>query len=405
MQRNPTGTYQTTPTPGEPVRAFIPHPLPPTPQITPRETLGHLLEQAATALGRLDAVTTLLPHPALIAYGHIRKEAILSSHIEGIQSSLTDLLLHEAGRPPIASPTTSPTASPTANPTPNPADTLETSNLVTALNHGLARLRAGFPLSNRLLREMHALLLASDRGSAMMPGEFRRSQNWIGGSRPGNAVFVPPPPSHVQQCMADLERFIHDPDDGLPVLVKAGLAHVQFETIHPFLDGNGRLGRLLITLMLCDAGLLREPLLYLSLYFKHNRSTYYRLLNDTRRTGDWEAWLRFFLEGVREVAEDAGVTARTASETIGDDRSRIGRQGRRAGSALKVHHALVERPVGNIGRLASRTGLSAPTVAAALRLLESLGIVREVTGRQRGRVFAYERYLAVLREGTEGPCA
>ena len=388
MQRKSTGTYQTTTTPGEPVRAFVPHPLPPTPQITPRETLGHLLESAATALGRLDAVTTLLPDATLSVYGHIRKEAILSSRIEGIQSSLTDLMLHEAGRPPAA----------------NPTDTLETSNLVTALNHGVNRLRAGFPLSNRLLREMHALLLASERGSAMMPGEFRRSQNWIGGSRPGNAVFVPPPPNHVQQCMADLERFIHDPDDGLPVLVKAGLAHVQFETIHPFLDGNGRLGRLLITLMLCDAGLLREPLLYLSLYFKHNRSTYYRLLNDTRHSGDWEAWLRFFLEGVREVAEAAVTTARTASETIRDDRSRIGRQGRRAGSALRVHHSLVERPVGNITRLASRTGLSAPTVAAALRLLESLAIVREITGRQRGRVFIYERYLAVLREGTEDPC-
>ena len=387
MRRESTGTYQTTTTPGEPVHAFVPHPLPPTPQITPRETLGHLLEQAATALGRLDAVTTLLPDATLSVYGHIRKEAILSSRIEGISSSLTDLMLHEAGRPPAA----------------NPTDTLETSNLVTALNHGVNRLRAGFPLSNRLLREMHALLLTSERGSAMMPGEFRRSQNWIGGSRPGNAVFVPPPPNHVQQCMSDLERFIHDPDDGLPVLVKAGLAHVQFETIHPFLDGNGRLGRLLIALMLCDAGLLREPLLYLSLYFKHNRSTYYRLLNDIRHSGDWEAWLRFFLEGVREVAEAAVATARTASETIRDDRSRIGRQGRRAGSALRVHHSLVERPVGNIARLASRTGLSAPTVAAALRLLESLAIVREITGRQRGRVFTYERYLAVLREGTEDP--
>ena len=387
MQRESTGTYQTTIGGGEPVRAFVPHPLPPTPQITPRETLGHLLEQAATALGRLDAVTTLLPDATLSIYGHIRKEAILSSRIEGIQSSLTDLMLHEAGRPPAA----------------NPTDTLETSNLVTALSHGVNRLRAGFPLSNRLMREMHALLLASKRGSAKMPGEFRRSQNWIGGSRPGNAAFVPPPPNHVQQCMADLERFIHDPDDGLPVLVKAGLAHVQFETIHPFLDGNGRLGRLLITLMLCDAGLLPEPLLYLSLHFKGKRSTYYHLLNDIRHNGDWEAWLRFFLEGVREVAESGVATARTASETIRDDRSRIGRQGRRAGSALRVHHSLVERPVGNIARLASRTGLSAPTVAAALRLLERLAIVREITGRQRGRVFIYERYLAVLREGTEDP--
>ncbi|MDE2796788.1 MAG: Fic family protein [Gemmatimonadota bacterium] len=387
MRRESTGTYETTTAPGEPVRAFIPHPLPPKPAINPRQTLGYLLESAAAALGRLDAVTDLLPDAPLFTYGHIRKEAILCSQIEGIHATLTDLTLHEAGR----------------SPTTNPTDTLETSNLVTALNHGLDRLRSGFPLSNRLLREMHAVLLASERGATRMPGQFRRSQNWIGGSRPGNAIFVPPPPHHIHHCMADLERFIHDPDDGLPVLVKAGLAHVQFETIHPFLDGNGRMGRLLITLMLFDAGLLREPLLYLSLHFKRKRSTYYQLLNDTRRTGDWEAWLRFFLEGVREVAEAAVATARTASETIRDDRSQIGHQGRRAASALRVHHSLVERPVGDIARLASRTGLSAPTVAAALRLLEKLGIVREITGRQRGRVYTYERYLAVLREGTEDP--
>ena len=387
MRRESTGTYETTSTPGEPVRAFVPHPLPPKPAITPRQTLGHLLESAATALGRLDTVTDLLPDAPLFTYGHIRKEAILSSQIEGIHTTLTDLTLHEAGR----------------TPTTNPTDTLETSNLVTALNHGLDRLRAGFPLSSRLLREMHALLLASERGAAKMPGQFRRSQNWIGGSRPGNAVFVPPPPHHVQHCMSDLERFIHDPNDGLPVLVKAGLAHVQFETIHPFLDGNGRVGRLLITLMLCDAGLLREPLLYLSRHFTRNRSTYYQLLNDTRRTGDWETWLRFFLEGVREVAEAAVATARTASETIRDDRSQIGRQGRRAASAQRVHQSFVKRPASNIARLASRTGLSAPTVAAALRLLEKLGIVCEITGRQRGRVYTYERYLAVLREGTEDP--
>ena len=264
-------------------------------------------------------------------------------------------------------------------------------------------MRNGFPLSNRLLREMHARLLSSGRGKAMMPGEFRRSQNWIGGSCPGNAAFVPPPPHLVHACMADLERFVHAEDDGLPVLVKAGLAHVQFETIHPFLDGNGRLGRLLITLMLCDAGLLREPLLYLSLYFKRNRSAYYRLLNDTRHTGDWEAWLGFFLEGVREVAEGAVAMARSASDTIREDRSRIGGMGRRAGSALRVHQSLVERPVGDISHLVRRTGLSAPTVASALRALAQLDMVREVTGRQRGRIFAYERYLAVLREGTEDP--
>lgn len=387
MRRESTGTYEVTTGGGETVRAFVPHPLPPVPEVDFREDLRRPLEAATAALGRLDAVTELLPDATVFVYGYVRKEAVLSSQIEGTQSSLSDLMLHEAGGAPGAP----------------VSDVLETSNAVAALNHGVERLRGGFPLSNRLMREMHAMLLATGRGAAMMPGEFRRSQNWIGGSRPGNAAFVPPPPNHVQDCMAGLERFIHATDDGLPVLAKAGLAHVQFETIHPFLDGNGRLGRLLITLMLCDAGLLREPLLYLSLYFKRNRSTYYQLLNDTRHTGDWEAWLSFFLEGVCEVAEAAFATARCASETIRDDRARIGRLGRRSGSALRVHQSLVERPIGGIGNLARRTGLSAPTVAAVLRLLEGLDIVREVTGRQRGKIFTYERYLAVLREGTEDP--
>jgi len=387
MRRESTGTYESTVTGGETVRAFIPRPLPPTPRIRSRESLGTLLEEAAAALGRLDAVTQLLPDPDVFVYGAVRKEAVLSSRIEGIKSSLDDLILHEAGGVPSA----------------HRADVIDTSNAVAALTHGVERLRGGFPISNRLMREMHARLMASGRGKAMMPGEFRRSQNWIGGSRPGTAVFVPPPPHQVQACMADLEWFIHDTNDGLPVLIKAGLAHVQFETIHPFLDGNGRVGRLLITLMLCDAGLLREPLLYLSLYFKRHRSTYYRLLGDIRHTGDWEAWLRYFLEGVREVAEEAVATARAASETIAEDRARIGQLGRRASSALRVHQSLVGQPASNIGRLAARTGLSAPTVAAALGVLEDLDIVREVTGRQRGRVFTYERYLAVLREGSEDP--
>ena len=387
MRRESTGTHEVIVGGGETVRAFVPRPLPPVPEVDFREGLRRPLEAATAALGRLDAVTALLPDATVFVYGYVRKEAVLSSQIEGTQSSLSDLMLHEAGGTPDV-----------------PfSDVIETSNAVAALDHGVARLRGGFPLSNRLMREMHARLLATGRGATMLPGEFRRSQNWIGGSRPGNAAFVPPPPTHVQDCMADLERFIHATNDGLPILVKAGLAHVQFETIHPFLDGNGRLGRLLITMMLCDAGLLTEPLLYLSLHFKRNRSAYYQLLNDIRHTGDWEAWLRFFLEGVRDVAEGAVATARSASETIRDDRSRIGGQGRRAGSALRVHQALVERPVGRIGGLATRTGLSAPTVAAALRLLEKLGIAREITGRQRGKVFSYERYLAVLREGTEEP--
>ena len=203
--------------------------------------------------------------------------------------------------------------------------------------------------------------------------------------------------------MAALERFIHATDDDLPTLIKAGLAHAQFETIHPFLNGNGRLGRLLIILLLCDAGLLREPLLYLSLYFKQHRNTYYHLLNEMRRTGDWEAWLRFFLAGVREVAETAVATARSASEIVTANRSRIAQEGRRASSALRVHRALAERPVDQINGISEHTGLSPPTVAAALRLLQELGFVSEVTGRQRGRIFVYDSYLGVLREGTEAP--
>lgn len=387
MRRESTGTYELTDGGGEVVRAFIPSPLPPTPRIRFRRSLGRLLEDAAAALGRLDAVTELLPEPDVFVYGCVRKEAVLSSQIEGIRSSLADLVLYEAGGAPKSA----------------AADVLEVSNAVAALNHGVSRLRGGFPISNRLLREMHTRLLASGHARVVTPGEFRRSQNRIGGSRPGTTAFVPPPPNQVRRCMADLERFIHDTDDGLPTLVKAGLAHVQFETIHPFLDGNGRVGRMLITLMLCDAGLLREPLLYLSLCFKRNRSTYHRLLNDIRHTGDWEAWLRFFLDGVREVAEEAFAAARRASDTIQDDRARIARLGRRAGSALRVHQSLVGRPISNIGDMADRTGLSAPTVTAVIRTLEALGIVREITGRQRGRIYAYERYLAVLGESTEDP--
>ncbi len=332
-------------------------------------------------------MTELLPDAAYFVYGYVRKEAVLSSQIEGTQSSLSDLMLHEAGGAPATL----------------PDDVLETSNYVGALYYGIQRLREDFPLSNRLMREVHAKLLASGRGATMMPGEFRRSQNWIGGSRPGNAAFVPPPPSHVEECMASLERFMHATDDDLPALIKAGLAHVQFETIHPFLDGNGRLGRLLITLMLCDAGLLREPLLYLSLYFKQHRDTYYRLLDEMRTTGDWEAWLRFFLKGVQHVAEAAVATARSASETVAANRARIAQEGRRASSALRVHRALAERPVDQINGIAERTGLSAPTVAASLRLLEEMGLVSEVTGRQRGMIFVYDGYLDVLREGTEEP--
>jgi len=279
---------------------------------------------------------------------------------------------------------------------------VEVSNYVAALEHGLRRLRDGFPLSNRLLREIHGVLLARGRGSTGSPGEFRRSQNWIGGSRPGNAAFVPPPHTEVPDCMTALERFLHATGDGLPALVRAGLAHVQFETIHPFGDGNGRTGRLLVTLLLHHAGVLREPLLYLSLYFKQHRSDYYHLLNEVRRSGDWEAWLAFFLDGVQVTAEGAVSTSHRLLELFETDCSAIERGGgRRAGSALRVYEAFKARPILSLPAAVERTGLSFRTAAAAMKVLVERGIAREITGKRRGRLFVHDRHLAILNEGTE----
>jgi Fic family protein len=343
------------------------------------------MEAAVLAIGRLDGVSTLLPDKALFLYAYVRKEAVLSSQIEGTQSSLSDLLLFELDEAPGV-----------------PLDdVVEVSNYVAALDHGLTRLREGFPLSSRLIMEIHRVLLSHGRGSAKQPGEFRRSQNWIGGTRPGNAEFVPPPHTAVAACMSELERFLHAEEDGLPVLVRAALAHVQFETIHPFLDGNGRIGRLLITFQLCHAGLLRDPLLYLSLYFKQNRGAYYELLNRVRRAGDWEAWLDFFFRGVRTTAEEAVATARGLAQSFQGDRSLIEKEGRRAGSALRVHEALKARPIRSLPGICEATGLSFPAASSAMDLLVELGIARELTGKRRNRLFAYEAYLSTLSEGTE----
>ena len=330
-------------------------------------------------------MSALLPDKALFLYAYVRKEAVLSSQIEGTQSSLSDLLLFELDEAPGV-----------------PLDdVVEVSNYVAAMEHGLARLRGGFPLSSRLIREIHGALMAGGRGSDKDPGEFRRSQNWIGGSRPGNARFVPPPPDLLPEAMAALERFLHAEQDGLPVLLRAGLAHVQFETIHPFLDGNGRVGRLLITFLLCHAGVIQEPLLYLSLYFKQNRARYYELLDEVRRTGDWEAWLAFFLEGVQKTAEGAVSTAQRLAEMFTADRGRIEPNGRRAGSALRVLEALKARPILSMPEACRSTGLSFPAVASAMELLTELGIARELTGKRRNRLFVYDQYLSTLNEGTE----
>jgi Fic family protein len=368
----------------EKVRAFVPPPLPPDPPVR-LDGLQVLLEQANQAIGRLDGLASLLPDLSLFIYTYVRKEAVLSSQIEGTQSSLSDLLLFENDEAPGAP----------------IEDVQEVSNYVAAMTHGLERLRSGFPLSLRLVREIHEILLSKGRGSGKQPGEFRLSQNWIGGSRPGNAAFVPPPPELVQDCMGKLELFLHEERSDLPVLIKAGLVHVQFETIHPFLDGNGRLGRLLITFMLCEQGVLRDPILYLSLYFKANRNAYYELLDRVRSRGDWEAWLDFFLIGVRDTADQAASAARRIVALFAEHQKQIETLGRPAASVLRVFQHMQRNPIVSIPAAAQKIGISAPTVAKSLDHMQRLGILREVTGRERHRLFVYEDYLAILNEGTE----
>jgi Fic family protein len=284
-------------------------------------------------------------------------------------------------------------------------DVQEVSNYVAALEYGLQRLAEGFPLSLRLLREIHGVLLSKGRGSDRAPGEFRRSQNWIGGSRPDNAAFVPPPPEYVLDCIGQLELFLHDQTERTPALVKAALAHVQFETIHPFLDGNGRLGRLLITLLLCTEQVLHKPMLYLSLYFKTHRQRYYHLLDHVRQTGDWEAWLAFFSEAVTVTAEGAVTTVQRLLRQAADDRERIGSLGRVAGSALRVQHALQERPIAAPLWLAAQTALTPATVNTCLQHLQRLDIITELTGHKRNRLFSYQAYLRIMNEGTETPAS
>ena len=384
MHRGPTGIYDTSTTSGEAVRAFVPNALPPVPPIELTGKRQQLLERANLACGRLDAITALLPDASVFLYSYVRQEAVLSSQIEGTQSSLSDLLLFELDEAPGV-----------------PFDdVIEVSNYVAALEHGIAQLRAGQPLSNRLLREVHGHLLSRGRGADKRPGEFRRSQNWLGGTRPGNAIFVPPPPHRVLDAMADLERFLHDREDGLPTLVRAGVAHVQFETIHPFLDGNGRVGRLLIALMLFETRVLSQPLLYLSLYLKEHRAEYYRLLDAVRREGDWEEWIDFFLEGVTLTAQSAVDTAHRMLRVFEEDAARVADLGRRAPNALRAFDAFRRRPVRNIAAIAATTGASLPTVSRAVESLVELGIVREITGRKRERAYCYGRYLEILNGGT-----
>lgn len=366
--------------------AFHPRALPPDPPLRIDGDLQALADRANQALGRLDGITMLLPDPDRFIRSFARKEAVLSSQIEGTRSSLSDLLVFEqAGAPSVPR-----------------EDTEETANYIAAMDHGLAVIRrhGAPPLSARLLRDVHGVLLQSGRGSHKAPGAFRRSQNWIGGTRPGTARFVPPPWPEVVPAMSALERFLHDDPEPTPVLVKAALAHVQFETIHPFLDGNGRVGRLLIALLLCSERVLRHPILYLSLYLKQHRDVYYDLLERVRTEGAWETWLRFFLEGVVEVAESTTDVVRQLVALVERDRQAIHGLGRGAATAHRVHELAAELVVVSAATVAARLGLSEPAVYGAFGRLEQVGVLREITGRRRGRLYAYDAYLAVLNADT-----
>lgn len=368
---------------GEYYTAYLPKPLPPEPPINMQQIYS-LLDKASVAVGRLDGLSVVLPDTELFLYMYVRKEALLSSQIEGTQSSFSDLLIYENnGTPGVPI-----------------DDVAEVSSYVASMNYGLERLN-DLPLSLRLIIEIHEILMRNSRGSTKQPGEFRTTQNWIGGSRPGNAVFVPPPPEYLIECLDNLEKFIHDENIAMPTLIKAALIHVQFETIHPFLDGNGRLGRLLITFLLCAAGLLKKPLLYLSLFFKNRRDEYYSHLQNVREKGEWEEWIKFFLEGVVLTSEQATETARRIITLFDSDRKKIETSDKSSTSVLVIHKYMQSHPVVSTTKLKDACDLTLPTVLRSLGILESMGIVKEITGRERHRIYIYKDYISILNEGTE----
>lgn len=376
------GIYITQKVSGESYKAYVPPKLPPAPPID-LAMLYPSLEKATHALAELNSIHKTIPNTALFIYMYVRKEALLSSQIEGTQSSFSDLMLFEHNQKPEVS----------------IEDVEEVSNYVKAITYGLERLKDGFPLSLRLLKEIHGILLNGSRGSSKLPGEFRRSQNWIGGTRPGNALFVPPPVDHLNDCLSDFEKFLYD--ESLPALIKAGLAHVQFETIHPFLDGNGRLGRLLITLLLCVNGILDEPILYLSLYLKANRHTYYDLLTEVRSHGTWETWLEFFLIGITQSSKQAIQTAQKINDLFKVDRDKISHLGRARFSCEQALEYMKRLPQVTVPLMAKDLKMSQPTARSALNHLTDLGVLEEVSGHKRDKVYIYRKYLDILEDGAE----
>ncbi len=376
------GTYITQKITGESYKAYVPLKLPPEPPVDLAQLYPNL-EKATLALAELNSIHKTIPNTSLFIYMYVRKEALLSSQIEGTQSSFSDLMLFEHHQKPGVS----------------LEDVEEVSNYVKAMTYGLQRLKEGFPLSLRLLKEIHAVLLSGWRGSSKLPGEFRRSQNWIGGTRPGNALFVPPPVDYLNQCLNDFENFLHD--ESMPVLIKAGLTHAQFETIHPFLDGNGRLGRLLITLLLCANGMIDEPILYLSLYLKQNRHAYYELLQEVRTNGTWETWLEFFLEGVHASAKQAIKTAQQINALFEQDLQKIANLGRARFSCEQTLEYMKRLPQVTVPFLAHELVMTAPTARSALNHMTSIGVLEEMSGKKRDKVYVYRKYLEILEEGAE----
>jgi len=388
--RREVGRYERTAVAGETVSAFIPAPLPPTnPPLSLDASTRDLLRSAEQKLSRLDLAGEMVPSIEWFIYAFVRKEAVVSSQIEGTQATLVDLLAFEASAETSAS--TAPTD-----------DVQEVCNYVDALAYARRQLQSpkGLPLSMRLLNEAHRRLMKGSRGASRQPGEIRRSQNWIGGTRPGNAAFVPPPPHELGRLLSDLEKYIHR-DDELPPLVRAALVHVQFETIHPYLDGNGRIGRLLITLLLEQWKLLSQPLLYLSLFFKQHRAEYYRLLNAVRLEGAWEAWVAFFLEGVSTIADEAATTARDLFVLVNKDRARVLGARNSSVTAARLLELLPRHPIVTIPAIVKLLKTSKPTAAKAVSVLERLGILNEMTGRRRDRTYGYSMYLQRLRAGTD----
>ncbi len=384
MKRENPGVYTIGTVIGEPYQTYLPAPLPPEPALQ-MEVLYPLLDQANIAIGRLDGISITVPDPSLFLYMYVRKEAVLSSQIEGTQSSLSDLLMYENEEKIIL----------------QKHDVSEVSRYVAAMEHGLQRIQQGFPLCLRLIREMHEILLNEGRGSSKQPGEFRRSQNWVGGTRPGNAKYVPPPPEKVLDLLGDLEKFLHNEAGKMPTLIKAALAHLQFESIHPFLDGNGRMGRLLITFILCVDGIMKAPLLYLSLYFKNNRKAYYDLLQHVRETGDWEKWLKFFLQGVVETSNQAVKTVQRVLGLFKEDMQKIETEGKFSATTLVVHHQLQKTPITDSKKIAQACKISLPTANKAIAQLIEMDIIKEMTGKARNKVYIYQHYLDVLSEGLE----